>query len=137
MKKAILTMLMVVIVATPCFAEIETDNILSLDGTLWEAFPIVPPSHTYYVGFSMGKVYSCFPDGNNCSVATNSFYLDLFWAGLPSMVFSFSEPVGIPVNIGLLMPIIGIGAETTLVFGIPVTLGILTKTSDTWTPPSE
>ena len=36
MKKTILGILMVVMVATPCFAqEVEPDGLFSLDGTLW------------------------------------------------------------------------------------------------------
>ena len=37
MKKTILAVLMVVLVATPCFAqEVESDEILTLEGTFWQ-----------------------------------------------------------------------------------------------------
>ena len=41
MKRTILVVLAIVMVATPCLAqEIETDGLFSLHGTLWEALPV-------------------------------------------------------------------------------------------------
>jgi len=64
MKKTILVVLMLVMVTTPCLAEIEPDGIFSIEGTKWLAIPIgiFPPIlhvglPTQYLGFYNGKVY--------------------------------------------------------------------------------
>ena len=80
MRKIILSLLMVALVATPCFAEeIETDGLFSIEGTLWrvqvsgihitpyppyvEAFGIVA-----LLGFSDGKMFTCMPEvGDTCT----------------------------------------------------------------------
>ena len=81
MKRTILVVLMIVLVATPCLAqEVETDGLFSLHGTVWEAlpigvqifpFPFVWPTDDLQFGFYGGKVY---PD---LSPDDSSFYIDM------------------------------------------------------------
>ena len=76
MKKTIIAILMVVMVATPCFAqEVETDGLFSIDGTLWEAdierYPeVIEKVEFLQFGFFQGKVY--FKNRNACSFFSSS-----------------------------------------------------------------
>jgi len=136
MKKIILAVLMVVMVATPCLAEVETDSFLTLERTLWHAVPILGGFYDVYLGFSMGKVYFCEEiNSSGCSVSPNSLYLDLFLAGMPSIFYIFS----LPTVMGWTLPIVGIGGMIAI-FITPFDasgLYTLTKVSDTWSPPEK
>jgi hypothetical protein len=150
MKKTILIVLMVVMIATPCLAqEIEPDGLLTIEKTYWESvldmmiFPIPhpgPPSE--WVGFSGGVVYhSRFPQG---SVTMNSFYIDMVIAS----IFMYNatdnqdtETTWKEVGIGILQPLSRIGVQTIVQTyqsrGVTVVMSLLNKTDDNWTPPSE
>jgi len=57
MRKIILTVLMVVILATPIFAqEIKTNNLFSIENTFWSVFP---PDGNFF-GFADGSAYHCY-----------------------------------------------------------------------------
>lgn len=137
MKKTILIGLMAVMLATPCFAqEIEPAGIFSLHGTLWQALPtglqILPsPSLVpldWEFGFYGGKVHPY----------STSFYIDMlvcsiFWAmhtgaggGFYTQYFGILQPIGI-----------GIVVEYSAAPfpQKPLTVGLVIKVSDNWTPP--
>jgi hypothetical protein len=116
MKKTILAVLIVVMIATPCFAqEVETDGLFSIEGTLWS----LAKTESYY-GFSDGTVYFC---GNVCLALTASSYIDFPFFCL----FSYHDKN----SIGYIFPIIGMG----IVFYRSGDKDILIKTENNWTPP--
>ena len=146
MKDAILISLMVAVVATPCMAqEIKPNILFSIEETLWEAVPVYSDLglSAGYLRFSMGKVYDCRTrDGENCGIYSNSAYLDLFWAGLPSIFYIVEGEMLLSVAaVGWALPIVGVGAIAGVWFPyhlIPVvSTYALIKTSDSWTPASE
>ena len=123
MKKLLLSVLMVVIVATPCLAEVEPESLFSIDNTLWLIFPSETES---YFGFSGGKVYTVTPDGG--TVAHYSSYTDRPWG--------FSTFWTSDETVGMLFPIILLGWFCTLE-EMQIDIGecaFLLKTSDNWTP---
>jgi hypothetical protein len=140
MKKIILVVLMVVMVATPCFAqEIEPEGIFSLHGTKWQELPIglqifppgrYPTDEERY-GFYRGTVYLTefnYP-------GDISFYIDL----LVCSVFIFRPHYGIgggwrDTRFGILQPG-GIGIMLTY-WGQPqMLISLLIKTDNNWKPP--
>ena len=79
MRRIILVVLMVVIVATPCLAEIEPEGIFCIGDTLWEATYIFPPKdcgYTRELGFYRWGVYREIGPGGLGRVP-HSFYVDL------------------------------------------------------------
>ena len=87
MKKIILAVLMVVMVATPCFAqEVETEGIFSIEGTLWSGCETGctkevgdgPPECDFScegtTGFYQGKMYSC--NETRCLSYSTKTYFD-------------------------------------------------------------
>jgi len=151
MKKTILAVLLVLVVATPCFAqEVETDGIFSIEGTLWQSLPIavgmvtepfipIPlpiPGFEFSIGFDGGEVY---PPAEG--FITNGFYQDF----LVASIFGFKSRRRLPMGyfaeatgFGILQPI-GIGMLLThyTSFGVPSqgTMMILIKVDNDWTPP--
>jgi hypothetical protein len=70
MKKVILIVLMLVMVATPCPAEVELDGIFSIEKTLWGRYG-------EYFGFYQGNVYHCLETKVlECWRTEYSFYID-------------------------------------------------------------
>ncbi|MCK5010301.1 MAG: hypothetical protein KAS98_07440 [Deltaproteobacteria bacterium] len=151
MKKAILVVLMVVMIATPCLAqEIEPEGILSIDGTLWQALPIgiqifplpqIWTTNDLKFGIYGGKVYLY--DLRRES----SFYVDIL--GLGVFYIEGTTAAGghrRPSYFGLLQSI-GIGMVVEIqpyclfyyhgcnITSVEIRVGILTKTDDNWTPP--
>jgi len=63
MKKLILTLLMVLMVSTPCMAKVEPEGLFSIEGTYWrstvavEGIPVNPSVGNY--GYFDGKMYLC------------------------------------------------------------------------------
>jgi hypothetical protein len=124
MKKLILAMLMVVMIAMPCMAAVEAEQILpesalSLNKTLWSF------GGSGMIGFYNGKVYS----GdfiNGWTIVPNAFYIDL-------MVFSiFSVGSEFQTLSGLLFPLLGFGYAILLPYPYPAP--ILLILVDPWTP---
>ena len=144
MKKIILAVLMVLIVATPCFAqEVETDGLFSIKGTKWEALPFQFTPFWYMVlGFSGGTVYSVYSEYT--LPTSNSFYIDMLVASI-FMYARDRDPIwlgpGIEIGFGILQPI-GFGVMITYIkhenlpFPI-IDMVLLTKTDNNWKPPEE
>lgn len=71
MKKAILIVLMALLVATPCFAQLEPTRV---DGTLWGELELWD-AQVITIGFFDEAVYIC-PDGMECTEADPLFFND-------------------------------------------------------------
>ena len=141
MKKLILTVLMVVMLATPCMAEVEPEGMFSIEETKWDFCGIVLATLFPFVGvnclswgFYQGKVYIC--NGSRCSPDSSMGYID---TPVVSIIYSFYQGFGL----GVVQPS-GIGMFTGFYFvaakNIPPTflsmVGIMFKTDDSWTPPT-
>ena len=145
MKRTILALIIVVMVSTPCLAEVEPGNISSVERTLWDQCEIVFTSYKPFfsmncdkeLGFYQGKVYNCKDDG--CEVISS--YADL---GAVSIARDINR--GTNYYLAIMQPTIGFGAFTwghidcscwwfacgcALVYEI----GIMTKNDDNWMPP--
>jgi hypothetical protein len=121
MKKLVVAMLMVVMLAVPCMAEVEPDWFLGIENTIWGVQGIVGA-----MGFQGGKMYACYSTlALSCYIRENSFYIDL-----PGVAFVFYDD----------------GYGTALLFS-PLAWGVLFiqsttpvwgmfKASDLFTPPS-
>ena len=149
MRKTILVVLMVVIVATPCLAdEVEPEGLFSIEGTSWQSvlegmilpFPHFGPGQNW-IGFSGGVVYySRLPQ----RYIRSQLYLDMMVAS----IFMYNatgnqdtETIWKEVGIGILQPASCTGVLTAVHSYQPgpisVYLSLLIKTDDNWTPPSE
>jgi len=137
MKRTILTVLMAVMIATPCFAqEVETDGIFSLDGTLWRITGQMG-RQGYYYGFNQGNVY--YLEGSECWKEEVGFFVDSFLTSI-FMTYSSRELEGktyVDIKYGNMLPI-GIGFTTGISKsedGDPRILRwILIRTDNNWTP---
>ena len=149
MRKTILLVLALVVIATPCFAqEVEPDGIFSIEGTSWESllgtlmifpFPWLELSGWYNVGFYDNGVYPfAYPDPSE-----NAFYVD---TPALSIYMDYRESRGYntsyrAIYFGILQPI-GIGVVTIYMTNsllpIPsIYIMILIKADDNWSPPEE
>jgi hypothetical protein len=146
MKKAILIVLMLVLVATPCFAqEVETDGLFSIEGTLWVfcsidiAFSLfVPPfiaispkcPDELTMGFYQGTVYRCYANGDDCLPSERLGYIEfpLFSIVIGPGLLNFELFILQPSGFGLHT---GIGFHP--LFGI-YRIGAMFKVNDNWTP---
>lgn len=152
MKRTILAVLMVTLIATPCFAqEVEPEGLFSIDGTEWRALPIglllfpipllpLPVLGEVTWGFYGGEVYPQPSDP-----ATKSFYIDM----LVASIFRYEEMTSIPGNVpftetgfGIMQPI-GIGMMINYTklnpsdsqsLPLQISMGLLIKTDNNWTP---
>jgi hypothetical protein len=144
MKKTILVILMVTLVATPCFAqEVEPDGAFSIDGTEWSCMFITtePPfigTGDSCIGFYEGKVYgpATYPFSGLQEIPS-SFYINL---GVVSFFMGHvAGNIGQVVFVGILQPIgIGVDVYMGIYYGPPFiafSTRILTKINDNWTPP--
>jgi hypothetical protein len=146
-KKIVIVMLMVVMVAAPCLAqEVEPEGIFSIGGTAWQALPIglkvfplpwIEPNFDLKFGFYCGEVY---PD---LLPVDKSFYMDMLVFSIFAAGYSTSNnlgPVTTSAYFGILQPI-GIGTVIVSTYQccpLPVptiSIALLIKTGDTWTPP--
>ena len=151
MKKAILIVLMVVMVATPCLAEVEPEGIFSIEGTLWRVcgivFATVPPfiggSCDLIIGFYQGTVYSCDEYGGRCHPYPDYAYIDLLLVSIVYNIFFGKSGVGYDLHI--LQPSgFGVFASFGCFSGsdypyhppfCAFATGIMFKINDNWTPP--
>ena len=153
MKKTILVVLMVSLVATTCFAgEVETDGFFSIEDTRWSVytmrfgilFPIpvflIGPVN-YTVGFHQGKVYRCFEE-DECEVHPDYSYIDSPVVSIVTFsAFSFPVIGSWGVGLGILQSSgLGVYTEFTcileyLVIGFVSNIDIMFKIEDNWTPP--
>jgi hypothetical protein len=152
-KKTILAVLMILTIATPCFAQDEKpDKPFSIEGTQWQSLPIgmiifpitaVGPIDPYEVGFYDGKVYfhGYIYGGFQYEPADEkrSFYMDMLVASI--FMYSgrncqMSDGCWDYIVFGIMQPI-GVGVMTTS-NGVPIPdsvgAAILVKTNDNWVP---
>jgi hypothetical protein len=143
MKKTLLVVLMMLVVATPCFSQkIEPEGIFSIEGTLWNEcsvyFPSLYPYSFFDVtcnldfGFHQGRVYRC----NNAGLGYSCWQTDAKYIDTP--VISIVYEVFILIPPGILLAIMqpsGFGVFTAYLAPISFMVGIMSKTDDNWTPP--
>ena len=158
MKKTILTLLIVVMVSTPCLAEVKTESLFSVEGTLWGMYGI---SFTSYPPFFSMRDYGeiVFYEGmviilsDNEPVHYTSSYNDLgvvsfaYYIAFPDpehvyqnnfsrWFFAIMQPNGLGVfswieyQYGGCVPFYGC-YPPTLLYGI----GSMNKIIDNWIPP--
>ena len=151
MKRTILALLIVALIATPCLGqEVESDGLFSLHGTKWVPltaililpFPwVFPPNFEddFAYGFHSGVVYP----GLSSRFITTSFYVDMIVASFFMYRAIDTEPYhpGFEaISFGILQPI-GVGVmivyEKASGFVPFVGVMILIKIDDNWTPPPE
>jgi len=158
MKKTILALIILTMVSTPCLAEVETDGLFSVDGTLWGSCFIgcisIPPfigiSCEAEFGFYQGKQYLC--AGNNCiSASDTSAYNDLvvvsiaYYIDIPDggnwieddwgSFLAIMQPIGIGVFTMIGYSSGGGGGWVSLPPALLGAMGIMFKINDNWTPP--
>jgi hypothetical protein len=141
MKKIILVVLMVIMVATPCLAhELETDGIFSIEGTVWRAtyiFPLIDWMHIDDIGFYGGSVY--WGDPKVWQQLPNSFYVNALVVSFSTAImgdsanFIISTCVMQPLGIGV---ITNIGYDSLQGFML-FQIGILHKINDDWALPAQ
>jgi len=132
MKKLILTVLMVVMVATPCFAQkLETDGIFSLHATRWLTTGHMGMDN-YYYGFYEGNVYGMQGSYSSygCVMFEDYFYVDLL---VISYYITFWESRIRTINI--FQPMIGIGFTIDITDNPPYFwIYLLFKVENNWVP---
>ena len=156
MKKAILIVLMVVFVTTPCFAqEVEPDGLFSIEGTLWnkcgiDYSPGIPTqAGCIDIGFHQGTVYRCYDiwDGDVSYICDS-----LPWEYVDLLVFSLSyfldykdynpESDDLTAALTIMQPF-GFGVFSVIVLYMEEPFpklgywgrGMMFKKEDNWTPP--
>ena len=160
MKKSILVVLMLVMIATPCIAEVEPDGIFSIEGTLWRynlngvhLTPYPPYIEAFGIaallGFSDGKMFGCVipEEGDTCTPDfedTNSYYVDcpvLSLAYIGGCDTIESGKVTCVVYVFLMQPIVGVGYATARGRNSPpgsnnigMASGFMVKESDDFLP---
>jgi len=121
MKKMILLVLMVVMIATPCIAQLPEMSTISIENTLWQK----SDDSDYQIGFAEGKTYC----GDEEAPGR---YIDRPVLGIVAL-----QCEGILV--GLLSPYLGSG----IAYSIRLDNGVvretwnLEKIDDNWSPPSD
>ena len=143
MRNTILGILIVTLVATPCFAqEVEPDGLFSIGGTLWRfgteiTFSTRPPflhinNINAELGFHQGTIYRCSED--DCKLLPDVSYMD---SPVLSIAYSFDS---FGFGLIVLQPI-GLGITTyfgTFFPGGPgffYSITMMFKVEDNWTPP--
>ena len=145
MKKIFSVLVVLVMVATPCLAEVKPESLFSLNGTAWNTCYVVLGFGLPFIesscegrdmAFYRGAVYFCddasFPD--TCSGIPLHFYIDLGVVSIVMGVFPFLY------NLAILQPI-GLGYYSSA--GFPwwnengrlfYLNGLMNKVNDNWTP---
>ena len=150
MKRTILALVIVVLVSTPCLAEVEPKGFSSLDGTVWRVCKITLtyPAKPYLsmncneeLGFDLGKIYSYDPN-----------HVDYGWLQLASYADLGVISIGWDISRGdyysaIMQPTIGFGAFTdgwggcaclfNCVCSWGYEIGIMYKMDDYWWRPIE
>ena len=154
MKQTILVAIMIALVTTPCLAqEIEPEEMFSIEGTRWVYCElelgifcgILGCLPGFNVGcddmaFYEGDVYRCNNDSSQCGIDSDLAYID---SPLVSIVYTRTNTSYLELRI--LQPI-GFGVYTG--FGMKggdygyggryvVTIGIMFKVDNNWSPPEE
>ena len=144
MKKIILVMLMVILVATPCLAkEVEPEGLLSIEGTLWNACsvfipPLYPPQYggravtgDLDYGFHQGIVYRC----NNAGLGYSCRQTDAQYIDTPVISILYEVGLTPPFVFLAIIQTSSVGIFSGYLAPISFVFGILFKTDDSWTPP--
>lgn len=131
MKKSTLAALMVVLVATPCFAqEVEPEGLFTIEGTLWNVCGISISDDQllnigcYEMGFDQGTVYS--NKDNAWSADERLSYIDtplvsIAYIGqsfLQDLYLFIMQPSGFGVYTRLYSLVLGGGFETGIMFKV-------------------
>ena len=141
MKKLILAVLIIIMLATPCMAEVEPEGIFSIEGTAWEVHAIYNTHLILFlylrhqINFHDGKAYLC-TDTEVCPFNPSPHVTII-----DTPVLSIALVVSTDASVGIyLMQPIGLGVfafSTTSPFTVGYGIGIMFKIEDNWTPPSE
>ena len=151
MRKSILTVTMVLVFATPCLAQgIEPEGLFSIEGTLWQAFPIyltifpfpwIGYNPDYHFGFNGGELYEGYKYDLRPSRYTDVFYMDIpmfsiFFTYLPTSTHQMTGCIA--EYFGVMQPTIGMGMLTVFgctIYYTPATdIALLIKIDNNWTP---
>jgi hypothetical protein len=151
MKRTVLVILMLVMVATPCFAqEVEIDGLFSIEETRWGYCRVLlgigcgkiclPGINfdCYSMGFYEGTVYSCNDDGSACFDDSSFTYIDSPLVSIVYTVdtlyaeFNVLQPSGFGVHMKFGQWSMG-GYGGGAFFGLSI--GIMFKIENNWTPP--
>jgi hypothetical protein len=146
MKKHIVSMLIVLMLATPCLAqEIEPEGIFSLHGTQWQALPmavqilpfpsLVPLSRSvfsFYGGeeYPEGSGYGYYIDMLVCSIFKSSHRK--FEGGSYTKWYGVLQPIGTGIVVEYHYEYIPYNIFPT---EIDLRIGLLIKVSGNWAPP--
>jgi len=145
MKRTILVVLMAVLITTPCLAqEVETDGILSIEGTRWDCCgrgfatiePFIIPPRCFNIGFYKGRSYRC---------TTSCRPIDMPYIDSPVLSIAYyTKDMDVALSLGrgiFVMQPSGIGFFIQLdysflppVFGFGYIIGTMLKTDDNLTP---
>ena len=138
MKKTIVVVVMVLMIATPCLAQ-EEISLLSVEGTAWK-LPIMAFATPSIFAFNNNSVYWCSETEengqniiSNCERCSTSQYTN----------YTFSCTVGgyTPGRTrvrGIILPAVGFGwliSRWCDVGCLPIKLRLITKINDNWTSP--
>lgn len=146
MKKIISGLVVLVMITTPCLAEVKTEGLFSLDGTVWSAcflrvgspIPIVVPiCGRGGMAFYEGKVHYCIDAYTpNCEFGElpYHFYIDLGVVSIVFGVFPFYYELAILQPIGLGYYSTGGGTCWIGICSLFLGNGIMYKVNDNWTP---
>ena len=144
MKKTILAVLIIGMVATPCFSqEIEVDRYLTLEGTLWLGLDMNEGESQ--LGFHGGDIYSVFKAPDNpercipCSKREPSI---CYYSNLPFVAMFYTENqdyMGTNKEWGLMLPHLSIGITFTPIFTsfLYIYPQIYIKVASNWVPPEK
>ena len=151
MKKLVLVILITVVIATPCLAqELEPEGIFSIEGTLWQEFPIsvqifpfpwIFYNSDYYFAFYGGELYEGYKYDLRPSRYYNVFYMDMpmfsiFFTYFPTSTHQMTGCIG--EYFGVMQPTIGMGMLTvfgcTIYYTPAIGLALLIKIDNNWTP---
>ncbi|MBA7494407.1 hypothetical protein ES702_04982 [subsurface metagenome] len=122
MKKFILAVLMIVMLAVPCMAEVEPSSLFGIDSSLW-GVKTASGGWAAYLGFYGGKIYFNSSGEMPCELYLSSSYNDF-------IIFSIAQTRYLN---GLFFPLLGFGFYQTT--ATPEVLTIqMNKVYDYWIP---
>ena len=127
MKKTILITLIVIVLSSPCFAEVESEGIFGLENTLWEIQMGRQEYSNYHMGFYDGQVYL---GVQSFFAGSESSYINLLFLSIFSYPGEYENYCGIASSLLRF----GITSYTNSRSGIK-TYYTMDKVNDNWTPP--
>ena len=145
MKRTVLVVLMVLLVATPCLAQ-EVD---SIEGTIWEVLPIglrIFPTPGIWIpgdlefGFYDGKVYQNLSPIENSSYEDRLGFIVFSTANSPVSTQAIGDVIE-PLYFGILQPtgmgIVFMGDISLFPPGLFIKMGLLVKNPDKFFIPGQ